>query len=767
MTFPPKKVLRGLLTLLCAAILHEAAGQPAPEAGTRIVDFIAELRNDGINVIYSDELLTDAMRTDAAPGDGPLDRLRSMLAPYGLELRPGPRGSWLVARVEKPSAAPGPPPAQTPFTPSPPPIENVIVTASRYAFARSTAPSTQRLDRAQLENLPSLGDDAIRATHDLPGVSTSGLSARFNVRGGASDETLFLLDGVRLYDPFHLKDFQSLFSSISPRILDSVEMRTGGYPVEFGDRMSAVVEMQTLRPIEARHHELSVSLLSSSFLSSGRFDDDRGAWLASIRRGHLDFLSEAADSDIGQPQYSDFFAKLSYALGAGWNITGGILLLNDKLSLRDPPSAIAGADYDDSYYWLRFDHEPGARFAGSYLLSRSRIDASRAGSIDDPSLSMGALRNDRSFDAEVLKADWSYELSERSHIRWGVELEDLAAEYDVDLAAVFPAPIEFAGNIRSRTTSNVDLDLSGRQSAAYAAWRMRPIERMTAELGLRWDRQSYIDDEQLSPRAHLLIDVGERSSLRASWGRYSQSQGLEELKAADGVVEFFRAQEAEHLVLGFETLLGAGSALRVEAYRKEFEHLRPRFENLYAHVSLLPELLPDRVRIDPLHGEASGIEVTVDGETGPWEWWASVVRANVRDVLSGGRFRRSWQEAWSAKAGATWTGARWTVSAALSTHDGWPRTALELEGGALVAGELNALRFADFASIDVRASRRSVGERIALAWFVEVTNLLGRHNPCCVDYTVGFDELGRPISLDTELDEWLPTVPSIGFLLEF
>src|SRR5690606_10194663 len=217
-------------------------------------------------------------------------------------LRPGPRGSWLVARVEKPPAAPGPPPAQTPFTPSPPPIENVIVTASRYAFARSTAPSTQRLDRAQLENLPSLGDDAIRATHDLPGVSTSGLSARFNVRGGASDETLFLLDGVRLYDPFHLKDFQSLFSSISPRILDSVEMRTGGYPVEFGDRMSAVVEMQTLRPIEARHHELSVSLLSSSFLSSGRFDDDRGAWLASIRRGHLDFLSEAADSDIGQPQ---------------------------------------------------------------------------------------------------------------------------------------------------------------------------------------------------------------------------------------------------------------------------------------------------------------------------------------------------------------------------------------------------------------------------------------------------------------------------------
>ncbi|HEX6993743.1 MAG TPA: TonB-dependent receptor [Gammaproteobacteria bacterium] len=766
MTFLPQRALPGLLPLLCAAFLQQVAGQPAPQAGMRIVDYIAELRAAGINVIYSDELVTDAMRAEAPPqGDGPLDRLRSMLAPHGLELRPGPRGSWLVARVPEPPPSPQPAPRAAPAPR--PEIESIIVTASRYAFARSTAPSTQRLDRAQLESLPSLGDDALRAANDLPGVSTSGLSARFNVRGGETNETLFLLDGVRLYDPFHLKDFQSLFSSISPRILDSVEMRTGGYPAEFGDRMSAVVEMQTSRPSEARHHEVSVSLLSSSFLTSGRFDDDRGEWLASVRRGHLDLLADAADSDIGQPQYTDFFAKTSYALGSGWNVTGGILLLDDKLSLRDAPFTVAGADYDDGYYWLRFDHEPGAGIAATYLVSHGRIEARRAGAIDDPSLSLGALRDERSFDVDVLKADWSHELSARNLIRWGVELEDLAARYDVDLAAVFPAPIEFAGDRRERTAADVDLDLSGRQAAGYVAWRTRPLERLTAELGLRWDRQSYLDDEQVSPRAHLLFDFGERSSLRASWGRFYQSQGLEELQAADGAVQFFRPQEAEHLVLGFETLLGASLALRVEAYRKEFEHLRPRFENLYARVSLLPELLPDRVRIDPLRGEATGLEVTLDGEAGAWEWWASVARADVRDVLPGGRFRRSWDESWSAKAGATWTGARWTVSMAANAHDGWPVTALALEDGTLVAGELNALRFDDFASVDVRAARRSVRERVALSWFVEVTNVFGRQNPCCVDYTVGFDELGRPVSLDTELDEWLPTVPSIGFLLEF
>src|SRR5690606_35466931 len=125
------------------------------------------------------------------------DRLRSMLAPHGLELRPGPRASWLVARAQETQVASSQAPAPAPFTPSPPALENVVVSASRYAFSRSTAPSTQRLDRSQLESLPSLGDDAIRAAHELPGVSRSGLSARFNVRGGESDETLFLLGGVR------------------------------------------------------------------------------------------------------------------------------------------------------------------------------------------------------------------------------------------------------------------------------------------------------------------------------------------------------------------------------------------------------------------------------------------------------------------------------------------------------------------------------------------------------------------------------------------
>src|SRR5690606_31118693 len=127
------------------------------------------------------------------------------------------------------------------------------------------------------------------------------------------------------------------------------------------------------------------------------------------------------------------------------------------------------------------------------------------------------------------------------------------------------------------------------------------------------------------------------------------------------------------------------------------------------------------VRIDPIDGEASGLEIAVDGQTGAWEWWISAARSKARDRLPQGWRRRSWEETWSAKGGATWNGPRWSVALAAAAHSGWPYTALDLVGNELTAGPLNDERFPSFASVDVKATRRTALERVDLSWFVEVT----------------------------------------------
>ena len=54
---------------------------------------------------------------------------------------------------------------------------------------------------------------------------------------------------------------------------------------------------------------------------------------------------------------------------------------------------------------------------------------------------------------------------------------------------------------------------------------------------------------------------------------------MHELAIADGVSEFARAQRSEHLIVGLEHRFTNGVQLRAEAFRKQQQHPRTRFEN--------------------------------------------------------------------------------------------------------------------------------------------------------------------------------------------
>ena len=604
-------------------------------------------------------------------------------------------------------------------------------------------------------------------THAVPGLTSSGLTARVNVRGGEADETLVLLDGVRLYDPFHLKDFQSLFSGIDPRIIELIDVRTGGYPAEYGDRMSAVIEMRSLAPAAKRHHEVGVSTLSTSVLSSGLFADDRGQWLTSLRRGNLDLLAEAVDSDIGEPQYTDFFNKLRYELNDGIALTAGVMTLDDKITLNDDGISTATADYDDTYLWIELEHALSSTLAARYLVSHGRLASSRSGRIDDPDVSIGTLDDRRRFEVDTLRADWSYTLADRHRIEWGVELDRADATYHFASQRQLPYPILVSDLTVTGDAVNATLDLEDRKRGAYVSYRTQAASRFTAEIGIRWDDRSYLDDDHVSPRLALLLDVGARATLRASWGRFFQSQWINEVKIGDGSTNLFPAQEAEHSVLSFEYAFSDSLTLRAEAYEKEFERIRPRFENLFMRLSLLPELLPDRVMVDPLEGIAEGLELSLEARRENWQWWVSFTRSRVEDRLPGRWASRSWDEPWSTKAGAIWRGSLWTASANLTARSGWPISELALVGTELVAGPYNVQAFENFRTLDLRASRTFMLERGRLDLFGELVNALDHENPCCFDYSVETNAALTPVNLRIDLDDWLPVVPSLGFLWQF
>src|SRR5690606_33458238 len=125
----------------------------------------------------------------------------------------------------------------------PRPLEEIVVATSRYRLAEEDPDAHIFLTQEELRRLPRLADDSLRAVHRLPGAASNGLSGLAHIRGGEENETRIVFDGMPLYEPFHLKNLFSPVSVLDPGAVGSIDVHAGGFPVQFGGRMSAIVDV--------------------------------------------------------------------------------------------------------------------------------------------------------------------------------------------------------------------------------------------------------------------------------------------------------------------------------------------------------------------------------------------------------------------------------------------------------------------------------------------------------------------------------------------
>ena len=162
-------------------------------------------------------------------------------------------------------------------------LNEVIVTPSHFRLLDNEPGSGQFLDREEVQQMPHAADDLYRAVKRLPGAAGGDFTAKINVRGGEQDELLVILDGLELYEPFHLKDFQSVFSIIDSEAIGGVDFLTGGFPVQYGDRMSGVMDISVATPTGPATTAIEISTINARLVTQGSFDDGRGQYFVSGR----------------------------------------------------------------------------------------------------------------------------------------------------------------------------------------------------------------------------------------------------------------------------------------------------------------------------------------------------------------------------------------------------------------------------------------------------------------------------------------------------
>jgi outer membrane cobalamin receptor len=756
----------------------------ALRAGDSLESALAALTARGHRIVYSSALVTPDMTLQVPPKATRIDALLDeILSPWRLRAVQAGNGDWLVVAVA--AAAPPTTSVGIEMPPEAEELQTVDVTASRYSLATPDA-TRVFLDRKGVERMPHLADDAMRMLKVLPGVSGGDFSAALNIRGGRREETLLRIDGAEVHSGFHFRDLDGALSVLDTNLVDSVDFITGGMTTRYGDHLSGVVDMRTRRPHpeDEYRHAAGVSFVSAYGRTGGTFADGRGAWLASARRGYLDVVMERIQADDEQitPRYTDLFGSIYYDFGDDTSIAAHVLLGEDDLELvsSDEDDIDSAGEGRAAHAWITLGQKSGDRLESSTVLSVSRVRQWRQAQGED-SLRTGDVDAAYRFTFFDARSDWTWTLTERQMLLFGANAGLTEADYDYTLTGTITNPTVPGGLV---DISRADaLAVRGRKLGAHAAWRSRLARRLVVEAGARWDQYAYPGDltfEVVSPRVNLVHEITGRGEIRAAWGVAYQPQGIDELQVEDDVTQFFGPERVQQAVLGYAHRFDRGLSARVDVYRKLYSRLRPRFENVLDPVQLIPEGSVDRVRIDAPEARARGVEVTLrrEAERG-FSGWVSLVLAETEErVVGQGWVPRLWDQRRALSFGAAWTGEKWNFNLAGLHHSGAPTTALRhatvpLPSGlvdVIDAGPRNAQRLGAYARVDLRASRKVQLRNSRLSWYVEMTNLLDRDNPCCKD---DYHLAPRPgpvpdsVQLVVREGHWLPMLPSFGFQFEF
>ena len=430
-----------LLVLLAVALMCRPV-LAAVHVGDALIQALHDYQSSGTRLIYSSQLITGDLRVLAAPQGATVEQqLRSILMPHQLGLQPLTAGGWIIVALPHTAPAPSTDLAK-PATSArgAQRLEEIVVETSRYGVERTALRHPPRNEREHIEELPGTNEDVARSLQQLPGTAAGDFSARTHVRGGREDETSFRYDGVTLIDPFHLKNFQGLFSAIDPAVSDSVTYWTGAFPVEFGGTIGGIVDIEPRRPT-ALIAEAGVSVLNTSLLFGTPFGDGRGSILMSGRVSNLSHIAQLLDRAIGEPDFKDFTARATWTLADSTELTAGVLGLDDSVSLStQDPVQVAQANYRDTYTWLKLQHEWRPELHSETLVSYATLDASRDSQVVRPGIDSGHLNELRNSSVLALRQDLNWSVLADLSLRGGAEYTNAHSHALIDSVADFQQP---------------------------------------------------------------------------------------------------------------------------------------------------------------------------------------------------------------------------------------------------------------------------------------------------------------------------------------
>jgi len=192
-------------------------------------------------------------------------------------------------------------------------LQEVVVTDDVEKMdIRTPQMSVNSMSVETIKKIPViLGEaDVIKSILLLPGVTNAGEGASgFNVRGGAVDQNLILLDEAIIFNSSHLFGFFSVFN---PDAIKDLKLCKGGIPARYGGRVSSVLDIFQK---EGNSKKLKVNggigLVASRLLVEGPIIKDKAAFLIGGRGSYAHLFLPLFNQD-NTAYFYDLNTKLNF-----------------------------------------------------------------------------------------------------------------------------------------------------------------------------------------------------------------------------------------------------------------------------------------------------------------------------------------------------------------------------------------------------------------------------------------------------------------------
>ncbi|PID68667.1 MAG: hypothetical protein CR989_04550 [Flavobacteriales bacterium] len=212
--------------------------------------------------------------------------------------------------------------------------------------------SVNALSAGTIKQIPVvLGEvDVIKSITLLPGVTNAGEgSSGFNVRGGAVDQNLILLDEATIYNNSHLFGFFSLFN---PDAIKDLRLFKGGIPAQYGSRVASVLNIYQK---EGNNKKFSanggIGLISCRLLLEGPIKKEKASFLVGGRSSYAHLFTPIFDIN-NKAYFYDLNTKISYKINKNNSVYVSGYFGRDLFSISDNFKNL----YGNAVFNLRWNH---------------------------------------------------------------------------------------------------------------------------------------------------------------------------------------------------------------------------------------------------------------------------------------------------------------------------------------------------------------------------------------------------------------------------